>query len=93
MEIEYTFCDDNAQRFGAIDTTPEDALRASVDYLDAGDLRALARSLERLTALCDALEVLTDLQSDPNTSSVGWRILNRIASRIRCEIKLESEEM
>lgn len=57
------------------------------------DIRALARALERLTALCDALEILTDLQSDPDTSSAGWRILDRVASRLRREIKLESEEM
>lgn len=55
------------------------------------DIRALARSIEHLSAIADALEIVTDLQSNPDCSSVGWRILNRIASRLRREIKLESE--
>jgi hypothetical protein len=55
------------------------------------DIRAIARSIERLTALCDALEVLTDLQSHPDMSSYGWRVLQRVAERLRREIRFESE--
>lgn len=55
------------------------------------DIRALARAIERITALCDALEVLTDLQSHPDTSSVGWRILQRVSEQLRREIRIESE--
>lgn len=55
------------------------------------DLHAIARSIERITALCDALEVLSELQSNPDMSSAGWRILNRVAEWLRREIRLESE--
>lgn len=55
------------------------------------NLRAIARSIERLTALCDALEVLSELQSNPDMSSYGWRILQRVALQLRREIRLESE--
>jgi hypothetical protein len=55
-------------------------------------IRALARSIKRLTDLCDALEIVTDLQSTPGCSSVSWRILNRVARRLQREIRIESEE-
>jgi hypothetical protein len=54
-------------------------------------IRALARSIKRLTDLCDALEIVTDLQTNPDCSSVGWRILQRVALRLQREIRIESE--
>lgn len=56
-------------------------------------IRAIAQSIERLTALCDALEIVRDLQSSPDCSAVAWRILQRIAERLNREIKIESEAM
>jgi hypothetical protein len=55
------------------------------------NLRELTRSIERLSALCDALEIITNLQTEPNCSSVSWRILQRVAARLNREIKIESE--
>jgi hypothetical protein len=54
-------------------------------------IRAIARSIERLSAIADALEIVTDLQSNPDCSSVGWRILQRVAVRLQREIRIESE--
>lgn len=56
-------------------------------------IRALARSIERLTALCDALDIVRDLQIKSDCSSVSWRILQRVAERLRREIRIESEGM